>query len=79
LTSNIALVTLPTKPFEMGKPGKKVSTRGLGIKRRNSVSVDANQTQPPIVNQKRRRTNKDETRTANENETILYQKRATYS
>jgi hypothetical protein len=63
----------------VGKPGKKVSARGQGLKKRNSVSVDANQTQPPTVNQKRRRTNKDETRTANQNETILYQKRATYS
>lgn len=67
-------MTLPTKPFEMGKPGKKVSARGQGLKRRNNVSVDANQTQPPTVNQKRRRTNKDDTRTANENETILYQR-----
>lgn len=45
-------MTLPTKPFEMGKPGKKVSARGQGLKRRNNVSVDANQTQPPTVNQK---------------------------
>jgi hypothetical protein len=53
-----------------GKPGKKVSARGQGIKRRNSASVDANQIQPPTDNQKRRRKNKAETRTANENETI---------
>ena len=57
-----------------GKPGKKVSARGLGIKRRNSVSVDANQTQPPTVKQKRCWTSKDVTRTANENETILCQR-----
>lgn len=67
-------MTLPTKTFEMEKPGKKVSARGQGLKRRNNVSEDANQTQPPTVNQKRRRTNKDDTRTANENETILYQR-----
>ena len=58
----------------MGKLGKKVSARGQWLKRRNSVSVDANQTQPPTVNQKRRRTSKDETRTSNEKETILYQR-----
>ena len=57
-----------------GKPGKKVSARGQGLKRRNSASVDANQIQPSTDNQKRRRKNKAETRTANENETILYQR-----
>ena len=74
LTSNILLVTLPTKPFEMGNPGKKVSARDQRFKRRNSVSVYAKQTPPPTDNQKRHRTNKAETRTANANENILYQR-----
>jgi hypothetical protein len=51
-----------------------VALFGQGLKRRNSVSVDSNLTQPPTVNQKRRRTSKDETRTSNEKETILYQR-----